>query len=235
MSIVNFSSVAVKDQIVINNAPVEQIEHPLNRILMTLVMAAKANEWANQITGKAIRGLAGHVCGNHDINAAIAVLDKLPVSDAKKVARRLEIALGNFQQVTRAQNGKVNIIEAEFPLLTYDRKTGWSCQYDALLSSDKKEKNFAYDMLCRNRARLPKDWFECLKIEAVQTKEEIADTELAKIDKLVKSIRNKQSQWTNNKNAYKLRRLLELLDNEILSSEDAKIFSTTSNFHGGRK
>lgn len=228
-SITNFSAIAVNDQLV------EQKEnHPLDQIAKMLIMASMANQWSSQITAKAIKGLAGYVCGNHDIKAAIAILDKLPVADAKKVARRLEIALGNFQGIYRNQQGKVVITEGAMPILVYDRKSGWVCQYEGLLSPDKKIRNYHYDLLCSNRARLPIDWQQNLKLEQLQVQSE-ADKQIERVEKMVKSIRNCRSKWINDANAWKLRRLLELLDDEILSSEDAKVFSTTSNFHGGRK
>lgn len=218
-----------------NLATYEKQETPeqqaINNAVKTLLMAAKANAWSNNIAARALNGLAGYVCGNNDIYPALAVLRKLPEKYVKKYAALLEIALGHFHKAEE-KDGKITIYQALDPLFSVTKK-GIFCTMEELTQGTKRERLAAVAKLCANRFKLPKD-LTTIKVKPYPREKDIASDTLALVNKALASAARQWGNWQNSPDATKLRRLLELIGQEaILSSKDNAVTAQTAGI-GGR-
>lgn len=204
----------------------------LRDITQVLIIACKAQDWSMATSDKALRGLAGYVCGNNDIESAIRVLDKLPEKYAKQIASRLEIYLGYYAKI-EYQGNACTIFKHDKSLFKRTKTAGITCTMDALTQGTKKEKIAAYKELCQKRQTLPRDMTSA-KIKSLPVVEDKAAKHVASIEKAIKTAIMAHADWAASPSAMDLYRLLDKIGwQDILSSKDKATMAATAGF-GGR-
>lgn len=204
----------------------------IDRVVNALLMASKANNWSNTVTTRALQGLAGYVCGNNDIESAMAVIEKLPKKEQKKIAQKIEIALGYFDHI-EMKNGKQIVYKHNTPLFSIDKTGCVTCNWEAL-TGNRKDRTPAYSALCGNRKKLDPNY----TVKALPINDK-ANTHLESLKNLVQKIARDKNNWLNDSNAVKLAQIIEQIsetfigfDIECLSDQDLNAMRSTANKHG---
>lgn len=204
----------------------------LDAIIEQLVKASALENEAMELTWRAIIGLAGHICGNNDIKAAIEVLDRLPEKTRSRVASKLEIALGWFDHCA-VDKDSITITRRQNRLFKISKKSGASVERTEFFAETKAVRNAAYADLCAKRKKLPLGWQNTARI--VDPPAADASIELyGKLDTLLKRIDKCQEKWLGGSKATELRDILTRLDRLTNQSpKDTRAATTTAGI-GGR-
>lgn len=207
-------------------------EFSLEKIIILLRAACKAQEWSKITTKRALRGLTGYICGNYSIQTAIDVLEKLPLKYAKKIAKLIEIGIGNYDTVENSDNDKYVITQGKTPILTYDKKTGWNCIHEELNSKTRKIRIACYKQLCKRRKELPENWMEAKIVSYTTQQVTYASKKLAALKNLAKQLEKNRQAWQGAPESFELREFLEWMQSPSLSAKDTRPMAHTSNITG---
>lgn len=219
------------NETVLDNARQSLIESAVK----DLTLACQLEDKAKVLTNRALKGIAGYICGNHAIDLALEILEKIPTKTRKKVALQLEIYLGYFHHLDKDING-TTVYKMPERLFTIG-KLGATCNIEALQSADKAEKNAAYEALCAKRKKLPDD-MASVKIKELPANDE-AKCQLEKLAKQTKVLWDKRSTWNTSPSAKRLELVIQALADsfsefelDCLSYEDRRILATSRNITG---
>lgn len=201
--------------------------------LRLLASAFRKEVGAQALTIRAINGISGTICGNNNMEAALYVLDKLPIKQARKVAGLLEISLGHYK-AKEEKEGKIYIIKEDEPLFLYDRKSGWTCsQQDKLINAPRKERAKAYKALCAKHFKLPKN-IDDLKI-VNEAPEDYGKVLLEQHKAFIAKAAKNYGKWEKSSVNLELRTIIETyLDGEELANFKNKAQVVTTAGIGGR-